>query len=182
MKIASKLPLLAATLALLACGTVSAAEVRIGVVNMAKLLQQSPQAQMANKEMAQKFDSKRQALMAEQNKIKALQDQINRNGAVMSSTQLQNLQNQLENLQQDFRSKQTNTIDDFNEQRNVELGKIQQAILKAVSQFAKTHQYNLIIGEGVFYADDTVDVTDGVLSQLQKDYKTQGANPVSGAH
>ncbi|MHB8423636.1 MAG: OmpH/Skp family outer membrane protein [Gammaproteobacteria bacterium] len=181
MKIAPRLFILLATFAaLLYMGGVNAVEIKIGVVNMAKLLQQAPQAQEATKVMHEKFDNRGKTLQAEQDKIKNLQDQINRNGAIMSASQLQNLQTQLDTLQQDFNRKQVDFQDDVNAERNEELGKLQQAILKAVQEFAKTQKYNLIIGEGVFYADGTVDVTGKVLDQLQKDFQTRHHNSGSG--
>lgn len=173
------LPVLTILVMLCGMGSAHALDVKLGVVDMAKLLQQAPQAQTATKEMEQKFNSRRKDLLAQQNKIKDMQDQINRNGAVMSAAQLQGLQNQLDNLQQDFQRKQSDYMADVNTQRNEELGKIQQAILKAVQEFAKNQNYNLIIGEGVFYADGTVDVTTQVLAQLQKDFKAAGNAPAS---
>ena len=88
----------------------------------------------------------------------------------------------MDNLQQDFSRKQSDFQADVNTQRNQELGKLQQAILKAVQEFAKNEKYNLIIGEGAFYADDTVDVTNQVLNQLQKDFKLQGGQPGNGGN
>lgn len=154
-------------------GMAAAAETRVGVVNMARLLQQSPQAQSASKKMEKKFDTRRKDLMAEQDKIKNLQDKINKNGAVMSSSQLQDMQSQLDDLQRDFNRKQSDYLDDVNAQRNEELGKLQHDIIEAVQIFAKQKKYNLIIGEGVFYADDTVDVTDQVLAELQKEFQSK---------
>jgi outer membrane protein len=155
-------------------GNISAAEIKIGVVDRAKLLQQSPQAQAATKDMEKKFGNRGKDLMAQQNKIKALQDQINRNGTVMSADQLQNLENQLDSLQQDFRRKQDDFQADVNTQRNQELGELQTAIDEAAQKFAKAQNYNLIIDKGVtYYADGSVDVTDQVLGQMQKDFKSQ---------
>ncbi|MGH8398263.1 MAG: OmpH family outer membrane protein [Gammaproteobacteria bacterium] len=183
MKLVSRLPIiLMMMVTFLYFGSACAAEAKIGVVDMAKLLQQSPQAQAATAEMHRKFDSRGKELQSDQDKIKNLQDQISRNGAVMTASQLQNLQNQLDNLQQQFSRKQEDLQADVNTERNQELGKIQQAILKAVHEFAKSQKYNLIIGEGVFYADSTVDVTDQVLSQLQKDTRAPAGSTAGGGN
>jgi outer membrane protein len=156
----------------------AAAEIRMGVVDRAILLQKSPQAEEATKIMHQKFDSRGNELTTQQNKIKDLQDQINRNGAVMSASQLQTLENQLDSLQQDFRRKQDDFQSDLNTQRNQELGDLQAAIDRAAQTFAKDHNYNLIIDKGVaYYADSTVDVTNQVLSQMQKDFNSQTSTP-----
>jgi outer membrane protein len=179
MKRASKLilPLIVLS-AVMYTNKISAAEIKIGVVDRAILLQKSPQAEAATKLMHQKFDGRNNDLAAQQNKIKDLQDQINRNGAVMSASQLQTLENQLDSLQQDFRRKQDDFQSDLNTQRNQELGDLQAAIDTAAQKFAKEQNYNLIIDKGIaYYADSTVDVTDQVLNQMQKDFKARTNQP-----
>ena len=152
-----------------------AADIKIGVVDMPSLLQKSPQAQSASQEMAKKFDSRKKDLMAQQDKIKSLQDQLNKNGAVMSASQLQDSQTQLDELQRDFTRKQSDYLDDVNMERNSVLSRLQQEVLKAVQEFAQSQKYNLIVGDGVFYKDNSVDVTDQVLVQMQKDFKAESA-------
>jgi len=166
------------TLAAAALGAalqVQAADIKIGVVDMPSLLQKSPQAQSASQDMAKKFDSRKKDLVAEQEKIKNLQDQLNKNGAVMSAGQLQDAQSQLDELQRDFSRKQSDYMDDVNMARNDALSRLQQQVLKAVQEFAQAQKYNLIVGDGVFYKDNSVDVTDQVLAQMQKDYKAETA-------
>ena len=152
-----------------------AADVKIGVVDMPSLLQKSPQAQAASQEMSKKFDTRKKDLMAEQDKIKNLQDQLSKNGAVMSANQLQDAQSQLDELQRDFSRKQSDYMDDVNMERNAALSRLQQEVLKAVQEFAQAQKYNLIVGDGVFYKDNSVDVTDQVLAQMQKDFKAESA-------
>ncbi len=154
---------------------VQAADIKIGVVDMSSLLQKSPQAQTASQDMAKKFDSRKKDLVSEQDKIKNMQDTLNKNGAVMSASQLQDAQAQLDELQRDFSRKQSDYMDDVNMERNAALSRLQQEVLKAVQEFAQAQKYNLIVGDGVFYKDNTVDVTDQVLAQMQKDYKTENA-------
>lgn len=167
--------LLAATVGLATPNLSSAAPLHIGVVNMARLLQQSPQAKAAMTLMKNKFSNRSKDLISEQGRIKGLQDKISKNGAVMSAGQLQDLQNQLDDMQRDYSRKQSDLQDDITRERNEQLGSLQRDIVEAVQTFAKSRKYNLIIGEGVFYADDTVDVTDDVLNQLQKDFKSKDA-------
>ena len=153
-----------------------AADIKIGVVDMQTLLQKSPQGQAASQEMSKKFDSRKKDLMAEQDKIKNLQDQLSKNGAVMSANQLQDAQSQLDELQRDFSRKQSDYVDDVNTERNSVLSRLQQDVIKAVQEFAQVQKYNLVIpGDSIFYRDSTVDVTDQVLAQMQKDFKTENA-------
>lgn len=165
--------LLTASLAMIWSGASAADELHVGYVNMQKLMQQSPQARAAVQVMKNKFGDRGQDLVAEQSKIKALQDQITKNGAVMSADQLQDKQNELDDMQRDYSRKQSDLQDDISAEKNQEIAKLQRDIYEAVQVFAKGKKYNLIIGEGVFYADSTVDITDQVLAQLQKEFKSK---------
>ena len=162
---------LAAFFALAATVQASAADLKVGVIDMGVLLQKSPQAQNATTEMTKKFDARRKDLMAEQDEIKTLQDDLNRNGATMSASQAQDEQSRLDEKQRDFSRKSTDFQDDYSMERNSQLSKLQQDVLKATQEFAQAQKYNLILAEGVIYKDGAVDVTDQVLAQMQKDYK-----------
>ena len=151
----------------------SAAELKVGTVDVSRLLKESPQAQDARDDINKKFDSRRKELVAQQDKIKSLQDQLSKNGAVMSASQVQDMQGQLDELQRDFNRKQSEFADDYSMQSNQELSKLQQDVIKAVREFAQIQKYNIIIGEGVFYSDSSVDVTNQVLAQMQKDSKSE---------
>jgi outer membrane protein len=148
-----------------------AADLKIGVIDTSSLLQKSPQAQNAQTEMQKKFDSRRKDLMAEQDEIKSKQDQLSKNGATMTTAQVQEAQSQLDELQRDFSRKSGDFQDDYNMERNAQLSRLQQDVFKAAQEFAQTAKFNLILAEGVVYKDAAVDVTDQVLAQMQKDYK-----------
>lgn len=152
-----------------------AADVKIGFVDTSVLLKESPQSQHATDEMTKKFDSRRKELMSEQEKIKSLQDQLNKNGAVMSSAQLQDSQSQLDELQRDFSRKSSDYQDDVNMEKTAQLGKLQQAVIKAVQEFAQAQKYNMIIADAALYHDTTVDVTQQVLAQMEKDFKAESS-------
>ena len=156
----------------------AAADIKVGVINMGVLLQKSPQAQNATAEMTKKFDARKKDLIAEQDEIKNLQDNLSKNGATMTSSQVQDEQSRLDEKQRDFSRKSGDFQDDYNMERNAQLSKLQQDVMKATQEFAQAQKYSLILAEGVAYADNTVDVTDQVLAQMTKDYKaaTAGAN------
>jgi outer membrane protein len=173
----TKSRILAILLVACAAGIVTgaqAADLKVGVISMSSLLQKSPQAQNASSEITKKFDARKKDLIAEQDKIKNLQDQLNKNGATMTASQAQDAQSQLDELQRDFSRKSSDFQDDFNMARNAALSSLQQDVLKAVQEFAQAQKYNLILAEGVMYADNAVDVTDQVLAQMQKDSKAAG--------
>ncbi len=157
-----------------------AADIKIGVIKTSTLMQKSPQAQGINADMAKKFDQRKKDLDAEMTKIKNLEDDLARNGATMSAQQAQDEQNQHDELQRDASRKQSDLMDDFNLARNAALSTMQQAVIKAAQEFAQAQKFSLILADNVIYADNTIDVTDQVLAQMQKDYKAASGNAKSG--
>ena len=158
----------------------SAADLKIGVIDMGVLLQKSPQAQNATAEMQKKFDARKKDLISEQDEIKNLQDDLNKNGATMSASQAQDEQSRLDEKQRDFSRKSSDYQDDASMERNAQLSKLQQDVFKAAQEVAQAQKYNLILAEGVVYKDGAVDVTDQVLAQMNKDYKAANSGAAKG--
>ena len=165
---------------LLASGVVQAADIKIGFIDTSKLLAQSPQAARVNEEMNKKFGARAKDLAAEQEKLKGMQDQLSKNGAVMSTAQVQDLQSQFDDLQRDFSRKSSEYQEDVNMEKSAQLSKLQQAVIKATQEFAQTQKYNMIIADVAVYHDSTVDVTEQVLAQMQKDFKADSSAGASG--
>ncbi len=57
--------------------------------------------------------------------------------------------------------------EDFNLRRNEVLGQLQKSLMEEVQSFARSQSYDLIVGEGVLFASDSVDVTAQILSGLE---------------
>ena len=63
--------------------------------------------------------------------------------------------------------------EDFNVRRNEELSKLQRDLLKEVQAYAKQKGYDLIVGDGVLYAAQSIDVTAQVLANVEATYKAK---------
>src|SRR5690242_18183280 len=130
----------------------------------------------ATDEMNKKFDARQKDLKADQDKIKGKMDLFKKNSAIMSPAELQDEQNEIDDLQSEFGRKSAEFQDDVNAERNAQLNKLQQDIFKAVQEFAQANGYNLIAGENMlFYFDKSMDVTDQVMAQMEKDFKAENA-------
>jgi outer membrane protein len=57
--------------------------------------------------------------------------------------------------------------EDFSIRRSDEINKLQKDILNAINALAKEEGYDLVVGEGVVYANSRVDITDKILARLQ---------------
>ena len=45
-------------------------------------------------------------------------------------------------------------------------------MLEAIGQFGEQHDYDLIVSDGVLYANKRIDVTERILESLAKEYSS----------
>ena len=96
----------------------------------------------------------------------------------MAENERRNAEKDLRDGQRELARKQNEYVEDLNLRRNEEIGKLQRSLLQEVQAFARTSSYDLIVGEGVLYVNESMDITAQVLSALQARYKaTGGATP-----
>lgn len=163
-------PLFVITAALLSifAGQLHAAELKIGVVNPARLIAESPQAQAIRERLEQEFAGKRRELMAQQNEIKTLQEKYQRDAQVMSESERTSMQRRVRELERDLQFGAQTLNEDVQRRQNEELGKLQRELGQAINAFATENGYDLILSEGVAYRSDAVDVTEQILARIIK--------------
>ena len=150
------------------------AEAKIAVVNVPRLLDEAPQAKSAMQALQDEFAPRQKEIMAQQKDLKAKEDKLNRDGAVMAENERRNAEKDLRDGQRELARKQNEYVEDLNLRRNEEIGKLQRSLLQEVQAFARTSNYDLIVGEGVLYVNESMDITAQVLSALQARYKATG--------
>ena len=161
---------------LLAFVSTAHAEVKIGYVNAARLLDESPQAEDVSKRLKQEFSGKEKDLLSKQNDLKKLQDRMTRDGSVMSESEHSKLDRDILGLQRDVQRKSDEFREDLNLRKNEEMNKLLAIIQTAISDIGKEQNYDLIVYEGVAYASSAIDLTDKVLEKLRASMNTNGAN------
>src|SRR3974390_2340538 len=74
---------------------VQADELKIAVVNYARLMQESPQAKAVQNQLRSEFAGKQQEIQGEQQKLKGKEAQLERDGPTMSAEQRAEAERQL---------------------------------------------------------------------------------------
>ena len=160
------------TLALLASAAVALpvgaanAQAKIGVVNVARLLQEAPQAQAASQALENEFAARRRDLENQQKDLKAREDKLAKDGAVMSETERRNAEKTLRDSQRELARKQNEFLEDLNVRRNEALGQLQRTVLQEVQTYAKSAGLDVVVADAL-YASASVDITNQVLAALQ---------------
>ncbi|CAL1239324.1 OmpH family outer membrane protein [Candidatus Methylocalor cossyra] len=164
--------LFSAALLVLWAGTdVSAAELKIGFVNVARLLERAPQAEKAKKELEREFAPRDKKLVAEQKEIKQLEEKLGKDAAIMSDEEKQKLDREIIARKREAKRLQDEFREDFNLRRNEELTQLQKEIFEAIQSLAKEEHFDLLLTDGVVYASDAIDVTSKVEKKLEQSFK-----------
>jgi outer membrane protein len=159
-----------AFLVLCLCGTLvsgqASAEVKMGVVNFQKLLEDAPQTKAAMQALENEFAPRRRELLTMQNDLKARDEKFQKEGAVMSEADRVKAEKQLRDQQREFSRKAGEFQDDASTRRNEEIGKVQRYLVTEIQGYANAQGYDLVLGDGVFFAKGPLDITANVLAVL----------------
>jgi len=159
----------------------SAAEAKIGVVSISRLMQDAPQARSANDVIRAEFAPREKEIQDLGASLKAKEDKLARDSATMTEMQRSALDKELRDGVRSFEIKQAEIQDDFNVRRNEEIQKLQRMLLEEVQVYAKAQGYDIILAEGVLYASPAFDVTGPVLQALQSRGTRAPATPAPAA-
>jgi outer membrane protein len=144
-----------------------AAELKIGVVDYGRLVEESPQAKAALESIRNEFTPRQRELQNQQASVKAKEDKLQKDGATMTQDQRSNAEKDLRDSYRELQRKQSEVQDDFNARRNEEMSRLQKTLIEQVRQYAKAQNFDLVIADGVIYTTPTIDITPAILAQLQ---------------
>lgn len=149
----------------------SAADMKVGFVDVPKILDTAPQAKQARSSIDREFAPRDRKLVAQQKELRGLEDRLIRDREVMSAPNRGQLEGEIRTLKRELRRAQDEFREDLNRRRNQELLKLQKKVISAIRTLAKEQKYDLIISDGVLFAGDRVEMTSKVLDRLQRDFK-----------
>lgn len=148
--------------------SLASAEVKIGVVNTAKLMQEAPQALAASNSLRAEFESRTKEIQALDQLLKTRQDKLQKDAATMTELQRAAADRELQVGSRELKQKQDAAQEDFDARREEEMTRLQNTVRQEVQAFAKAQNYDLILADGVVYATATYDVTGPILESLKR--------------
>jgi outer membrane protein len=143
------------------------AELKIGVVDYGKLMEESPQAKSVVEAIRTEFTPRQRDLQNQQQALKTKEEKLQKDGATMTEDQRQRSEKELRDSYRDLSRKQQEVQDDFNARRNEEMSRLQRTLIDEVRVYAKAQNFDLVIADGVIYSTPTLDITPAILTALQ---------------
>ncbi len=160
------------------------AEVRIGYVDMKVLLDQSPQIIESRKQLEAEFRQRHEALLAEEEKLRQQEEQLQTDGPFMSERERARLELDIRMRKRQIKRDREDFIEEMNYRRNEALQKLERDIETAARRLAREQGYDLLLSSPVIYASERIDITGDVLKRLQEEFdrtrqatRTQATNP-----
>lgn len=146
----------------------TAAELKVGYVQVDKILQEAPQTAESGKKLEKEFSPRSVELERMSKQIKDIEAALDKDALTISDSDRRNKERDAQNLKIEFQRKQRELREDINLRKNEELGSLQDRVNKAVQSVAEAEGYDLVVYSGVAFASKKIDVTDKVLKMLGK--------------
>lgn len=146
---------------------------KLGVVNVALLLEQAPQAKSASSNLEKEFSPQQAELKVLANKLDKQQNDYQKNKSVMSDSQQMTKEREMTMMSREIQRRRNDIQELLNLRRNEELSKLQSIVNDSIKAIGKQQGFDLILYEGIAYTNDRVDVTQDVLKHLESVSKKQ---------
>lgn len=164
-------------LLLLTSAAATAQTTKIGFVNLPRLLSESPQAMQIRQKLQDEFSPRERQIMAQQQTLQDLDEQLQRDGELMSESERRTLERNLNQGSRDLKREQEEFLEDFNLRQNEELSSLQRTLMDEVQSYASAEGYDLVIGEpGILYVSDAIDITSEVLAAMERAFQARNGS------
>ena len=151
------------------------AEIKVGVIDYARLFEESPQAKVVQETLRAEFGPRLQQLVTQDNALKQKGEKLQKDVATMTPDQRSKAEKELRDAARELQRKKSELEDDSNAKRQEEMNKLQRSLISQVRDYAKAQKFDIVIAEGVIYYTPAVDITGPVLDIL----KASGTKPAA---
>jgi outer membrane protein len=159
--------LLLGSVAAIAIAAPVSAEIKVGVVQLDRLFEDSPQAKVVRESLNAEFAPRLQQLVTQENALKAKGEKLQKDVATMTPDQRSKAEKELRDSFRELERKRGELQDDSNAKRQEEMNRLQRSLFTEITDYAKSQNFDIVIAQGVIYATPAVDITAQVLQALQ---------------
>jgi outer membrane protein len=154
--------------ALLAAPAVALAESKIGVVKLARLFEEAPQALALQRSLTEEFAPRERDIRAKREELREIEEKLQQGEGFLSDDERRRLEQSFRDGQRDLQRAQNEFVEDLNLRRNERLGDIQRLFISEIQAYGQAQNFDLVIVEGFIHASDRIDITQQILQVLQR--------------
>ena len=147
----------------------SYAEVKMGIVNLSRLLNEVPMYKDAREKIQKKFDPRARNLKTLEKEWNTLNDKYLKNESVMSDKEKKGLITKIQGVEEKLRSGQEKLQIDLDKTQREEYSKIEKVVNEAISEYAEKNDFDIIFRaeSTTLYAKKYINITQDIISKLQ---------------
>ncbi|WP_375186186.1 OmpH family outer membrane protein [Aquabacterium sp.] len=142
-----------------------AQEIKIGFVNLDRVLRDASAAKAAQAKLEGEFSRREKDLNDGENRLKNASERLEKDAATLSESERVRRQRDLVEQDRDLQRKRREFQEDLNQRKNEELSSVLDRANRVVKQIFDQEKFDLIVQEAVF-ASSRVDITDKVIKAM----------------
>ena len=148
--------------------TVNAHSIKIGYIDIEKVINNLSQYQQENNILIQQFQPKKQQLLDLFNHIELLKKNLNNSETSISDESYQKELDKIRELEISFQTDTELWQQQLNQKKYESLQKIETMINKAIEEFAIAENYDLIIYQNAAFTSDEINISNKIISKIEE--------------
>jgi outer membrane protein len=142
-----------------------AQELKVGFVNLDRVLRDAVPAKAAQVKLEAEFSRREKELADTETRLKSASDKFEKDAPTLGEGERSRRQRDLVEQDRELQRKRREFQEDLNQRKNEELSTVLERANRVVKQIFDQEKYDLIVQEAVF-ASARVDITDKVIKSL----------------
>jgi outer membrane protein len=142
-----------------------AQELKVGFVNLDRVLRDAAPAKAAQVKLEAEFSRREKELADTETRLKSASDKFEKDAPTLGEGERGRRQRDLVEQDRELQRKRREFQEDLNQRKNEELSTVLERANRVVKQIFDQEKYDLIVQEAVF-ASARVDITDKVIKSL----------------
>lgn len=156
-----------------AASTKATSQLKIGVVNMERILRESKTAQRASDRLNEEGQRRQEEIEAMSRRFKTKLERFEKDAASMSEAERVNERRELAEMERDVTRRSREAREEFNQRRNEEVLLLQNRAARIIQDVSRREHFDLVLYE-FFYASDRIDLTKRVIDELDRSTLNDG--------
>jgi len=154
--------------AILVVTPINAHSIKIGYIDIEKVINNLSQYQQENKTLIQQFEPKKQQLLDLFKHIELLKKNLNNVEKTISDETYQQELDKIRELEISFQTDTELWQQQLNQKKHEFLQKIEAMINRAIEEFAVAENYDLILYQNAAFASDEVNISNIIISKIEE--------------
>ena len=147
---------------------INAYSIKIGYIDVEKVINNLSQYQQENNALIQQFEPKKQQLLDLFKHIELLKKNLNNVETTVSNETYQKELEKIRELEISFQTDTELWQQQLNQEKRESLQKIETMINLAIKEFATSENYDLILYQNAAFASDQVNITNQIISKIEE--------------